>query len=289
MKSITEYIRLLVELNKLRITIIVTLTTLAGYTLAAGTIDQKVALPLLGIFILACGSAALNQFQERDKDILMNRTKTRPIPSGNIKPLTALIIAIIEIGLGTWIVYVGNGFEAAFLGFMAFVWYNLIYTPLKRITAFAVIPGSVIGAIPPMVGWVAGGGTLHDPRLYIMAFFFFMSQAPHFWLLMLKYGEEYDQAGFPVIIRIFNTQQIRRVTFVWIVATALNIILLLFSGLIHTYIFTIVVTLAAVWLIVAFLKLVTKPHEDFNPFKLFMRLNMFLLVIIIAMIVDPLV
>lgn len=283
-----NYFKLWAELNKVRITIIVTLTTLAGYTLAARTIDQNVILPLIGIFILACGSAAMNQYQERDMDKLMKRTMNRPIPSGRIKPGMALIISIAEIILGVGVVYMGSDLATALLAFMAFIWYNIIYTPLKRVTAFAVIPGSVIGSIPPMVGWVAGGGSLLNPDLYTMAFFFFISQVPHFWLLTLKYGEEYHQAGFPVITRFFNPVQTRRVTFVWIVATSLNIILLVFTGLFNTLAFQIILISAALWLIIEFSKLLRKSVVEFNPFKYFMRLNIFLLIVILAMILDPL-
>lgn len=283
-----ETLRLLAELNKLRITIIVTLTTLAGYTLASGTIDTNAVLPLIGIFILACGSAALNQYQERDKDLLMQRTINRPIPSGRITPAFAATIAYAEIIAGTWIVYVGSNTETAFLAFLAFVWYNLIYTPLKRVTAFAVIPGSVIGSIPPMVGWLAGGGSWTDPDLYIMAFFFFISQVPHFWLLTMKYGEEYHQAGFPVITKIFNNRQLNRVTFVWIVATALNILMLVLAGLYQHLITEVIVFVAAVLLVAGFVKLLSNSDQKFDPFRYFMRLNMFLLVIILSMIFDPL-
>lgn len=283
-----KFLKILAELNKIRITIIVTLTTLAGYTLASGKIDAGVILPLLGIFILACGSAAMNQYQERDKDILMKRTVKRPIPSGRMKARTALWISIVEILFGTLVLYIGSGVSAAILGFLAFVWYNIIYTPMKRISAFAVIPGSVIGSIPPMVGWVAAGGSILDPDLYIMAFFFFISQVPHFWLLAIKYGEEYAQAGFPVITRIFNPVQTRRVTFVWISATSVNIVFLVLAGMFQTLVFQIILLLAAVWLVLSFVKLLNKSLPEFNPFKYFMRLNMFLLVVILSMIFDPL-
>lgn len=288
MKKFFEIYKLWAELNKLRITIIVTLTTLAGYTLAAESIDQAVILPLLGIFILACGSAAMNQFQERDKDLLMERTRNRPIPSGKIKPWVALTIALVEILGGMWLLYIGSGFEAAFLGFMAFVWYNIIYTPMKRVSAFAVIPGSVIGSIPPIVGWVAGGGSLSDPQLYIMAFFFFISQVPHFWLLTLKYGDEYHKAGFPIITKVFVPNQTIRVTFVWIVATSLNVILMVVAGLFHTLTFEIILIAASLWLIVAFSKLLPKNVPDFSPVAYFMKLNIVLLIVILSMIIDPL-
>lgn len=284
----TNAFRLLAELHKYRITIAVTLTTLAGFALATGTIDKRIILPLIGIFLLSSGAASLNQYQERKMDSLMIRTRNRPIPSGRIKPSTVVIIASLEIIFGTLLVYIGSNLEAAILGFLAFVWYNIIYTPLKKITPFAVIPGSVIGAIPPMVGWVVGGGSITDIELIVLSFFFFISQVPHFWLLMLEYGEDYKTAGFPVITDILNSTQIKRATFIWIVATAMNIVLLVIVGLFQTLFFKIVVLISAVWLIVAFSKLIRKYVTDFQPFKHFLQLNYFLFVIILSMILDPL-
>jgi heme o synthase len=284
-----RFLGLLGELNKVRITVAVTLTTLAGYTLAHKQIDTAVILPLIGIFILACGSAALNQYQERDRDILMKRTMNRPIPAGKLSPTAALAIAIAEILIGTFIVYIGSNAEAAIVGFLAFVWYNLIYTPLKRKTAFAVIPGSVIGALPPVVGWLAGGGSITDPKLLVLAFFFFMTQVPHFWLLMLKYGQEYVDAGYPSVTTTFTQKQIKRVTFVWTVASALVVLLMIYSDLITTLFFKVMVLLASVWLIYIFTKLFKKISVTLNPFYYFMRLNYFVLSVILALIIGPLI
>jgi protoheme IX farnesyltransferase len=286
--SIKESVQILIELNKVKITFAVTLTTIAGYVLAKNTFDSGLILPVLGIFILACGSAALNHFQDRDKDLLMKRTSNRPIPSGKISPGMVLIIAIIEIALGTYIIYLGSNFLAAQLGLLALIWYNGIYTPLKRKTAFAVVPGSIIGAIPPMVGWVAGGGQLSDPRLLVLAFFFFIWQVPHFWLLMLKYGKEYEDAGYPSITSMISKQQIKNATFMWTAATAVTALMIPVSGLISTVFFKITIVLAAIWLVAVFARLLSPKKEDFNPFFYFMRINYFVLIMIIALSIDPL-
>lgn len=288
MRNLKNILRTISELHKFRITFSVTLTTLAGFTLIAGTIDSRIILPLLGIFLLSSGAAAFNEYQERDMDAMMERTRKRPIPSGRVKASSVLVISLLEILVGTILVYAGGGFTAALLGFMAFVWYNIIYTPLKKISPFAVIPGSVIGAIPPMVGWIVGGGSLLDPKLFVLAFFFFMSQVPHFWLLLLRYGDDYDAAGFPVINKILTDRQIKRVTFVWIVATAVNIVLLVVVGLFQTLLFEIVILAAAIWLVLIFSKLLRKSEKNFDSFRYFMLLNIVLLVIILSMVIDPL-
>jgi protoheme IX farnesyltransferase len=261
---------------------------MAGYALAKNNIDSGLILPMLGIFILACGSAALNHYQDKDKDGLMERTKNRPIPSGRISANWVLAIAIFEIALGDYLIYLGSNFLAAQLGLLALIWYNGIYTPLKRKTAFAVVPGSIIGSIPPMVGWVAAGGELSDPKLVVLAFFFFIWQVPHFWLLMLKYGKEYEDAGYPSITSMISKEQIKKATFMWTAATAVTSLMIPVSGLVSTLFFKICILVAAIWLVVVFSKLLRKGPAEFNPFYYFMRINYFVLIVIISLSVDPL-
>ena len=276
------------ELNKVRITVAVTLTTMAGYILAKNGIDTGIILPTLGIFILACGSAVLNHIQDHDKDALMTRTSKRPIPSGKISTSGASIIAVIEIIIGSALLYFGSGFLALQLGLLALIWYNGIYTPLKRKTAFAVIPGSVIGAIPPLVGWVAAGGLLSDPKAIVLGLFFFMWQVPHFWLLMLKYGEEYEAAGFKSITSLISKQQVKNSTFLWTVATAVSAIMVANSGLITLVFFKVLIVIASFWLIGVFSKLILPKTKEFNPFHYFMRINYFVLIMILILSIEPL-
>ncbi len=283
-----EKLNILLEINKVKITLLVMLTTIAGYVLAKHSIDSGIILPTIGIFILACGSAALNHYQDRDKDALMERTRNRPIPSGRIKAYWVFVLGVIQVIFGTYLIYIGSNFLAAQLGVLALIWYNFIYTPLKRKTAFAVIPGSIIGSLPPMVGWVAAGGSIYDPQLMILAFFFFIWQVPHFWLLMLKYGKEYESAGYPSITSMISKDQIKRATFMWTAATAVSAMMIVVSGLMSTVFFKVTILLAAIWLIVVFSKLLRNGKEDFNPFHYFMRINYFVLVMIIALSIDPL-
>lgn len=279
--------KLLMELGKVKITFAVSLTTIAGYLLAKGSFDSGLILPTIGIFLLACGSSALNHYQDSDRDRLMKRTQDRPIPSGRISSSDALWVAIGLSAIGSALIWLGSDFVGFQLGLLALIWYNGIYTPMKRRTAFAVIPGSVIGAIPPVVGWVAGGGSVFDPNALILAFFFFIWQVPHFWLLMLKYGDEYVAAGYPSITQRYDETMIRYLTFLWTVATAVSAILIPLSGLIHSSLVTLVILVSSIWLVVVFAGLLRKNTLAFNPFYYFMRINYFVLVMIIALSVDP--
>jgi len=283
-----SFFKTLLELSKVRITFAVSLTTITGYVLASGQFDSGLILPTLGIFLLACGSSALNHFQEKDKDAQMDRTKSRPIPSGRISSTGALIFSMVLSVLGSALIYIGSGMLAMQLAILALIWYNAIYTPLKKKTAFAVVPGSVIGALPPLVGWVSGGGSLADPRALIIAFFFFIWQVPHFWLLLLKYGKEYEKAGYPSLTSIYSEKQIKYTTFIWTMATGVTALMLPVFGIVNSLGFSIATLLASGWLMVQFIRLLRKNDESFKPGVYFMRINYFVLMMIIFLSVDSL-
>ena len=281
-----SFFKVLLELSKVKITFAVALTTITGYLLAGGNFDSGLVLPTLGIFLLACGSSAINHFQERDRDRLMERTKNRPIPSGRISPAGALTVAFLLSAGGAAILYAGTGMLGMQLGLLALIWYNVIYTPMKKKTAFAVVPGAVIGSIPPLVGWVAAGGQLSDPRALFMAFFFFIWQVPHFWLLMLKYGEEYTRAGYPSITRIYSSRQIKNITFIWILATAISALMLPAFNVVESWIVMAGLLISSVWLVFQFTRLLSVKDLPFSPIKYFMKINYFVLAVMIFLSID---
>jgi heme o synthase len=278
--------RVFLELSKVKITFAVALTTITGYLLGGGSFNAGLILPTIGIFLLACGSSAINHFQEREKDALMERTKKRPIPSGRISPAGALIFAFLISASGAAILYIGSGILAMQLGILALIWYNVIYTPLKKKTAFAVVPGAIIGSIPPLVGWVAAGAHLYDPRALIMAFFFFIWQVPHFWLLMLKYGEEYTKAGFPSITQVYSTRQVKNITFIWILATAVSTLMLPAFNVVESWIVMAGLLFSSIWLVSQFTRLISFKDLPFSPIKYFMKINYFVLAVIIFLSID---
>jgi len=206
------------ELGKVRIAVLSTASAATGFALAARGWDTLMIPTLGGVFLLACGAGALNQVQERDIDALMLRTRNRPIPSGRLSARAALVIAIAMLALG--LAALSFSPVAMLLGLVTVLWYNGVYTPLKRVSAFAAIPGGVVGAIPPVIGWVAGGGSAADPRILAVAFFFFVWQVPHFWLLLFRIGDDYARAGLPVLTNVFTRPQLARVIYVWMIATA---------------------------------------------------------------------
>lgn len=209
---------MVLELAKVRIAVLATASAVTGYFLAARDPGTGVLPLIAGVFLLAGGAGALNQVQEVDIDALMKRTAGRPIPSGRMSHRAGLAVALALLAAGLALLAANAG--AVILGACTVVWYNGIYTPLKRISAFAAIPGGVVGALPPVIGWVTGGGSVADPRIAAVAFFFFVWQVPHFWLLLLRIGDDYARAGLPTLTRLFSRRQLARVIYVWMIATA---------------------------------------------------------------------
>lgn len=276
------------EITKLRITIFVTVTTMFGFIAATGSINSQIILPAFGILLLACGSAALNHYQERKTDILMDRTKNRPIPSGKISPNSTVQLSIALIVLGSILLFIGSGLLALSLGLLNLVWYNAVYTPLKKVSPLAIIPGSLVGAIPPVVGWVAGGGNILDPQIILISFFFFIWQIPHFWLLLMVLDKDYQQAGFPTLTQIFNQQQLGRITFVWILATAVTGLLLPLFQISHNQFINYSLFAAAVWLAYKSISLLSLTKESFSFVFAFRSINYFALFVVVVVSIDKL-
>lgn len=283
-----SFFTVILELSKVKITVAVAFTTITGYILAARGYDTRFLLPTLGIFFLACGSSVINHLQERRTDAIMTRTRKRPLPSHKITFSSALMVAVTETLAGSAILFFGSGLPALILGLSAMVWYNLIYTNLKRITPHAVIPGSVIGSIPPLVGWVAAGGSLLSMPALILAVFFFVWQVPHFYLLAIKYGHEYTEAGLPSITERWSDKQTKRNIFFWILLTSLTAFIVAFSSLPVSVISAGLIIVSSVILVISFRSLVSRSEENFRPFQYFMRINYYVLTVTVILITSPL-
>jgi len=279
-----QQFKIFLELSKIRLSLLVTLSTVTGFILAADGLSEKILLPTIGVFLLVCGSASLNQYQEREIDALMDRTKLRPIPSKKISPFKALLFTLFSIFSGFLIIFYGSNLTALCLSFSAVLWYNGIYTYLKRKSAFAVIPGALVGAIPPTIGWVSGGGQILSPQILAISFFFFIWQVPHFWLLLLNYGEDYEKAGLPSITKTFTTNQLTKITFLWILATVFACLLLPILGIVNSYLIIFSLLVSALWLVLNATKILRKHNKEF----LFREINIYAILVISLLSLDKL-
>lgn len=280
---------LLLELIKVRITFFVTVSTVFGFICASGDFNTGVLLPALGLFFIACSSAILNHIQEHKYDKLMARTKNRPLPSGKVSVRSALLITIAFLIPGMIIEYYATGITGLTLSLMALVWYNGIYTPLKRKNSLAIIPGSVIGALPPLVGWVAGRGDLMDPQAWLIAFFFFIWQIPHFWLLTIVHYKDYHSAGYPTLRNKLSQEQLSRITYFWTVVTGFTAVMMPLFQIVKPQYAGYAIVAAFFWLAIVSLKLLKKTESTKPAFEVFKQINYFALTIVLVVILDKLV
>jgi heme o synthase len=277
------------ELSKLKIMIPVSLTGFTGFFIFDQHFSIKSLLISLAILLLAVAASVLNQVQEAGIDSKMKRTHNRPIPAGKIKNEKAILFFLINLISGTALLYSAGNLKAAVIGLFTIFWYNGIYTYSKRITAFAVVPGAVTGALPPLIGWVAAGGGLWDKPIVFLEFLFFTGQIPHFWLMILKYGEEYKLAGIPSLTGIFTTKQINRLTFSWVVSSVVAAVFLCYFEIIRNgYIIGILITASAI-IIYKFSDLLRIQVDRTNYNKYSLILYSYFLLVILLLVSDSII
>lgn len=183
--------------TKFRLSFLVILSALSGYLFAGGTDLLEIFYLLLGGTLVTAASNGANQIWERDLDSLMKRTENRPLPRGWMSLNEAYLICIFSLIIGTILLLLIN-WQSAALGFLAFVTYVFIYTPMKRVSPWAVLVGAFPGAIPPFLGAIAA--TDHFGFLPGILFFVqFTWQFPHFWAIAWVLYDDYKLAGFSLL------------------------------------------------------------------------------------------
>ena len=186
------------SLTKARLALSVVFSSIAGYILAVDYIIVKdLTFLILGGYCIVGASNSFNQIIEKDKDKLMDRTKLRPLPTKKITTQNAFWISVILTLIGLFMLYMIN-YKTAFFAAVSVFLYTCVYTPLKPITPLSVFVGAIPGAIPFMLGWVAGTNKfgIEPGTLFMIQFFW---QFPHFWSLGWMLDDDYKKAGFVML------------------------------------------------------------------------------------------
>lgn len=290
MPQVMHWLKIFLELTKFRISLFTAFSTSLGFLIAQKNPSSGMFFSVLGVFLIASGGCGLNQYQERNDDRWMERTKARPLPSGKFLPKKALLFSLGLIVSGFFILIYWVNWIACGLALFALFWYNGFYTYLKRKSAFATIPGALVGAIPPLIGWVSAKGSLsYDPQILALSLFFFMWQVPHFWLLFLNYSKDYEKAGFPTLTRIFSGRQLRRLTFVWICATFATCTIIPLFGTIEFDVILGGLIIAGLWLIWKSAYLLRGRSQPFFSRTLFTTMNGYMLLVMALFTLDKLI
>lgn len=206
MTSIAATVSPYIEISKLRLGSLVVVTSAVGFLAANhGPLPILTFLnTIVGVTASCAGAAALNNYMERNFDGAMERTMCRPLPSGRLSPLNALLYGIVLTVLSTaflaWQVNVLCGFLALMTSFL----YVLVYTPLKRVHWLNTFVGAIPGALPILGGWAAATNSL-SPGAWVLFLIMFVWQHPHFYAIAWVYRDDYERGGYKMLSVVDKT------------------------------------------------------------------------------------
>ena len=190
------------ELTKPRMNLLVVITTLVGFFMAAKNTAilnwALLAHVIFGTALTAAGASVLNQYVERDLDRLMPRTANRPLPTGRIQAIEALSLGVAFSAVGVLYLAIFVNPLTALLGAATLGSYVWVYTPMKRVTTLCTIVGAIPGAIPPMMGFTALNGQISAKALALFGILF-LWQMPHFLAIAVMYKDDYAAGGFKML------------------------------------------------------------------------------------------
>ena len=275
-------------LTKPIVVLLLLVTTYAGMVIGARAFPplSLTFWTLLGGFMAAGGSGAINQYIDRYDDTRMQRTQKRPIPSGRMTPAEGLAFGV-AMTLGSFYLLVAFvNLLAALLSLAGIVYYVLLYSIfLKKTTVQNIVIGGGAGAIPPLVGWAAATGSLNIPSLFLFAIVF-MWTPPHFWALAIVRRKDYARAGVPMLPVIRGEVETRKQIFIYTVElVALTLLIPLFG--LGSSLYFVLAILLGMWLLGAAYK-VWKLEGNKVAWKMYRYSSMYLAFIFVALMVDAL-
>ena len=240
-------------LAKVPLCLLIGCSTVFGFILAEPNFTMSTLFTAAGIFILATGAATLNSFQEFRLDGELERTKKRPLPKGVLQPRQAGIQSVVLLLVGLFVLFAATKtLLPVFTAVFAVVLYNGIYTPLKKRTVLAILPGAFCGALPPYIGWLSGGGEVVSYTAILLISLFTLWQIPHFWLILLNFKEDYEKSNLPSLLKQFSEDSLKRFFVTWIGALVLVMLMFLTLPFPLGSFFSITIILNAFILLVVF-------------------------------------
>lgn len=196
--GVAAKLKAVMELTKAKLNLTVVYSAVAGYLLGAQSVQLLTMLYLgIGGFLVVGAANGFNQVIERDRDALMKRTMNRPLPTGRLSILEAMIACTLMAFAGLFLLYLINPLTVGFGAFALFM-YVLVYTPLKAVGPIAVFVGALPGAIPALLGWVAATNDF-DIEPGVLFAIQFLWQFAHFWAIGWIADEEYKKAGYVLL------------------------------------------------------------------------------------------
>ncbi len=237
--EISNFVSSLIHITKPRIISLLLITAMTGMYLASDGQSPNLEIilfVLLGGALGAGGANSINNYIDRDIDLLMERTKIRPLAKGTIPPLVGLYLGITLNIISFLILYYQVNFLSACLTMSATLFYVFIYTMwLKRKTPQNIVIGGAAGAIPPVVGWTAITNEIGTPAIALFLIIFFWTP-PHFWALSILLKDDYKKANIPMLSVVSSIQETAKQIVVYtFVLVLITIIFSLHSSVSYIY------------------------------------------------------
>lgn len=285
--SALSTLRAVVALSKPRISALVSMLAATAFYLYRPFWDVDLFGFAVSIGVLTMGASALNNFQDRKIDANFERTRNRPLPQKQLSQRAAVALSLtwIAIGILGLSLFSVSPIHTVICAMISVTLYNGIYTPLKRKTVLAIVPGTVVGAFPVLFGWLGAGGALWSKSPWVMMIVTAVWQLPHFWLVLLSHSSEYSRSDLPNMLRLFSIDQLRRLTLVWVTVFGVLTLLLPLFGLIVDMLSIWILGINAALIIVAFAFATFIKLERRNYTALFIHLNVSMMVILISVII----
>lgn len=264
------------------------LAALLGYAAGAPLLSFRAFGAFLGVFFLSAAAASFNCWQDRDADARMERTRSRPLPSGTVTERQVLVLSTALFTAGMIVLYRSSASAYPLLaGLCAVILYNGIYTPLKKKTALAFFPGLACGMVSPLIGWFAAGGSLPSLKIVYIMLLYGIWQVPHTWLIILGHGEDYRRSGMPFVLMNLPEQKVKKFACVWALHFALLCLIGRFFLLFHSSVVTILVMINAAAVSVVFISVFFIRGKPVKYSHLFHCINSSILALSVCIIIDP--
>ncbi len=283
-----SFLKSIIKLSRFYLSLAIAFSALAGFIFFSHSLNLKALFAFLGVLFFSGTASALNQYQEKRPDAMMDRTKDRPLPSKRLQPNQALIITIILGITGFFLMFLGTSPIAAILGCFNLLWYSAVYTPLKKRTRYAVFAGALTGALPPIMGWVAAGGYIFSPAILLVALFMYLWQIPHFLIFLLKYGKEYEEAGFHSFSSV-KEDHLKQIIFIFLLAASASSLLFPFFNLVSNYTSVIILIVINILIIFYFYLSLFLKKSSINFSFIFHSLYIYQFLITILLVVEALI
>jgi len=275
-----------IGLIKFKMSFLLALSSLFGFVLHLQKFSFHFIFLFIGILLLCFGCAVLNNFQDRKRDKLYNRTKYRPLAQERISGKIALMISISFICCGLVSLHFIDQFYnqrwyQLFLGILAIFLYNGLYTNLKHYPMTAIVFGAICGTLPVYMGWMFAGGGFSDLTIWMICFSWILWQIPHSWLIILN--EKSEGQGLPNmgILKIFNQHQLVRIIWLWVFSFFIAISFIALTAMKINLVISAVFFLITAGLFVAFSAYLFLSTNGMKYKFLFQQINAYILFLIV--------